>query len=237
MRHGAGRAARALRPRRRRGTAHGRGGLPRRLRGALALLPGGSLPQPLRALLAGLAVALATGWGFAALALHLHALGTPTRDAGPGPLGRLLADGSSPLTLWPGWAAALTISAAALRLRRSAVEPPPRRRGAPDPGASELRSGLRREYLWTRWVLLGVAELALADCCRLAVSGGAQLAGVHGAGDGLAWMAGEAAGLVTAAAALAAWVAAFRAQLERVGALPPGRPGTDVASGRPERTE
>ena len=210
----------------------GQDGIRRHLRRWSGLVPGGSLPRPLAAALAALAVAVAAGWGCAALALHLHEVGAARGVPGPGPVGRLFADGSSPLTVWPGWAAALALGGAALRLRRSAVEPPPRRRGAPEPGTAELRAALRREYLRVRWVLLAVGELALADCCRLAASGAARLAGVRAAGDALGWMGAETAGLVAAATALAAWLLAFRVQLEAIGALPLDRPDAPPATER-----
>jgi hypothetical protein len=79
---------------------------------------------------------------------------------------------------------------------------------------------LRREYVAARLILIVVGGVALADLARLVVSGIAALVGVGGAGDALAWMGVEVAGLGAATAALTVWLLRFRRQLERVGALP-----------------
>jgi len=170
-----------------------------------------------------LAVALAIGWGLAALALHQQALASRTAGASLSPLGTLFADGSSALTAWPGWLAAVILGVSASRLRRGPVEPPAGRSSAGELSAAEVRAGLRREYVGARLILIAVSVLTVADLARLAVSGIAALLGVGGAGDGLPWMGVEVLGLGAATAALTAWVLGFRRQLARVGALQPRR--------------
>ncbi|MGD0447805.1 MAG: hypothetical protein ABSB36_04220 [Candidatus Dormibacteria bacterium] len=175
-----------------------------------------------------LAAAVATGWGFAALALHQQALATRAGGASLGPLGTLFADGSSALTAWPGWLAAVILGVSARRLRRGPVEPPAGRSAAGQLSAAEVRAGLRREYLAVRLMMIAVSGLTLADLARLAVSGIAALLGVGGAGGGLPWMGAEVIGLGAATAALTAWALGFRRQLERVGALQPRRAHSGV---------
>ncbi len=182
-----------------------------------------SLPLPVRAGLTLLAMVLAVGWGFAALALHQIELSQRSAGHPLNPIANLLASGSSVLTAWPGWAATLLFGVSGLRLRRGALEPPGGRRSSPRSAAS-LRSGLRREYRWARSVLLAVSLLALADVARVGVSWVAWLTGMSTAGDGLGWAAVEAAGLVAASVALIGWLLGFRRQLLRVGAISPAPP-------------
>ncbi len=182
-----------------------------------------SLPLPVRAGLSLLAVVLAVGWGFAALALHQMELSLRSAGHLLNPIANLFAGGSSAYTAWPGWAAALLFGLSGLRLRRGALEPPGGRRPS-ERSAADLRSGLRREYRWARMVLLAVSLLALADVARVGVSWVAWLTGVSTAGDGLGWAALEAAGLAAAGAALIGWLLGFRRQLLRVGAIAPPQP-------------
>ncbi len=177
-----------------------------------------------------LAVAIAAGWGFAALTIHEHELDLRNAGSALSPMGTLFADGSSPLTAWPGWAIAAILGLSAARLRRGGLEPPAGRSNPRELTAGELRAGLRREYAGARWALVALLVLTLADLARLAVSGVSALVSVAGAGDGLAWMGVETGGLVAATVALTVWVLSFRAQLERIGALrgphPQRAPGT-----------
>jgi hypothetical protein len=207
-------------------------GAPGRLALPAELLLLNRLPRSGRLAAGLLAVAVAVGWGFAALAIHEHEL--DLREAGSvlSPMGSLFADASSPLTAWPGWAIAAILGLSAARLRRGALEPPAGRTNPRELTAAELRAGLRREYAGARWALVGLGVLTLADLARLAVSGVSALVSVAGAGDGLVWMGVEAGGLVAATIALIAWLLSFRGQLERIGALrgprtgrPPGAPG------------
>lgn len=194
-------------------------GAPARLALPAELLLLDRLPRIGRAAAGLLAVGVAVGWGFAALAIHQHELAL--RDAGTAlsPMGTLFADASSPLTAWPGWAIAAILGLSAARLHRGALEPPASRSNPRELTAAELRAGLRREYAGARWALVVLGMLTLADLARLAVSGVSALASVAGAGDGLVWMGVEAGGLVAATAALIAWLLSFRGQLERIGAL------------------
>ncbi|HYA01020.1 MAG TPA: hypothetical protein VEK76_11815 [Candidatus Binatia bacterium] len=177
------------------------------------------LAMPLRAVPATLALLIAAGWGLAALALQEHEASLRAGGASLGALGTLFADGSSALTAWPGWAAAVLLGLSALRLRRAAIEPPAGRRRGDGLSASRLRAGLRREYLWGRIALVAVTLLALADLGRLAVNGVARILHVSAATGSVPWTLLEVAGLTAAAAALAAWLLSFRAQLDTVGAL------------------
>jgi hypothetical protein len=197
--------------------------------GELLLLDGLSAAGRAAALV--LAVALAACWGFAALALHEQAVTARAGSPSLSPLTAIFADGSSALTAWPGWLAAALLGLSAARLQRGPVEPPAGRGAAGELSVAGVRSGLRREYLAARLILIAVSVLALADLARLAVSGIAALLGVGAAGDGLAWMGVEVAGLGAASAALTAWVLSFRRQLVRVGALEPVHPSD--AAGTP----
>jgi hypothetical protein len=204
-----------LRPMRDRDSA----GVPARLTLATELLLLDRLTRAGRATALVLAAAVATGWGFAALALHQQALASRAGGASLSTLGTLFADGSSALTAWPGWLAAVILGVSAIRLRRGPVEPPAGRSTAGELSAAEVRAGLRREYVGARLILIAVSGLTLADLARLTVSGIAALLGVSRAGGGLPWMGVEVIGLGAATTTLTAWVLAFRRQLERVGAL------------------
>jgi hypothetical protein len=177
-------------------------------------------PRAARVVAAALGVGLAAAWGFAALLLHEHELNVQQAGNALNPLGLLFAGASSPLTAWPGWAVAAIVGLSAFRMRGGTVEAPTGRRSVRELSTEELRSGLRQEYVGVRLGLVALALLTLADLSRLAVSGIAALLDVAGAGDGLAWMGAEVAGLMAATAALAIWVLSFREQLNRVGALP-----------------
>jgi len=206
---------------------------PARLALAAELLLLDGLPRIGRAAAGLLAVAVAAGWGFAALVIHEHEL--DLREAGNAlsPMGTLFADASSPLTAWPGWAIAAILGLSAARLRRGGLEPPAGRSNPREQTATELRAGLRREYAGARWALVALGVLTLADLARLAVSGVSALISVAGAGDGLVWMGVEAGGLVAATIALIAWLLSFRGQLERIGALraPQTRPRRGAPGG------
>lgn len=184
------------------------------------LLLADRLSPGLRAVLALLALGVAVGWGFAALALHGNEVAARATGDALSPIGTLFADASTPITSWPGWVVAALLGPSALRLRRAAVEPPAGRGSAEELTAGQLRAGLRREYRAARLALVAIAVLTLADLARLGVSGLAALLSVSGAGDGLGWMGVEVGGLVAATASLGFWVLAFRDQLDRAGALP-----------------
>jgi hypothetical protein len=182
------------------------------------------LPRAGRAVAAVLALGLAVGGGFAALALHEHDLTLRAAGNVLGPIGTLSATASSPLTAWPGWMVAAILGLSTVRLRHAPVEPPAGRGDAGALSAARLRAGLRREYAVARWALVVVSMLTLGDLARIAVSGIAALLTVSGAGDGLVWMGVEVGGLAAATAALTTWVLTFREQLDRIGALQRPRP-------------
>ena len=194
-------------------------GAPARLALPAELLLLDRLPWIGRVAAGMLAVGVAAGWGFAALAIHEHELDLRSAGNVLSPMGTLFADASSPLTAWPGWAIAAILGLSAARLRRGGLEPPAGRSNRRELTAGELRAGLRREYAGARWALVALLVLTLADLARLAVSGVSALVSVAGAGDGLVWMGIEAGGLVAATVALTAWLLSFRGQLERIGAL------------------
>jgi hypothetical protein len=184
--------------------------------------------RPAVAATALLALVAAVLWGMLALAFHEHEVWLRADGTTLSPIGRLFADAASPLTVWPGWVAAAIFCLSALRLRQGPAEPPTGLREANRLSASDLRVGLRREYLCSRVALVVATALALLDLGRLLVSGIAGMGSVADAAMGLGWMAAEAAGIVSAAVALLFWVVSFRDQLERLGVLsgvtrPPGR--------------
>lgn len=183
------------------------------------LFPLHTTAPPLRVAILVQALLLAVGWGFAALALHRRELAFLSSGQSLDPLGTIFADGSSPLTIWPGWAAAALFGLSASRQRGRTPEPPGGRRRAGTLTVSELRAGLRREHTAARWLLALVTLVAVADVARVAVSGLAALVAIGGAGDGLGWMGIEAAGLIAAAVTLAVWVDRFRTEIERLGVL------------------
>lgn len=181
------------------------------------------------------AVGLAAAWGLAALDLHQHELALRAQGVPLNAVANLFADGSSPRTLWPGWVAAAIFALSALRQSRAPLEPPAGRRTS-TAGVAGLRAGLRREYLAARCVLVALTLLTLADGGRLAVSGAGRILAVRDAGSDIVWEGLELAGLVAACLALAAWVAGFRAQLDRLGALrsrspAPGSSSRPLATG------
>ena len=177
-------------------------------------------PRLARVAVPALSVAVALLWGVAALALHDHEVTLRAAGASLNPIGRLFADASSPLTVWPGWVAAAIFSLSAMRLRQGPVEPPTGPRDSNRVSATQLRAGLRREYLLARIALVVATLLALLDLGRLVVSGVAAMRPVDRAALGLGWMAAEAAGIIAAAVALLLWVVSFRVQLGQLGALP-----------------
>jgi hypothetical protein len=153
--------------------------------------------------------------GVESLAIQHHYAG----QTSGGRLASLLAHGSSGLTAWEGWTAALFFLVALLRLRRNAPEPPAGRTPVEDLTAGQLRAGLVREYTVVRVILAILTAVALADASRAARYVVAAAFGDALARTSLAATLVEAAGLVLAAAVLALWAESFRRQLVRVGAL------------------
>lgn len=141
-------------------------------------------------------------------------------QVGGGRLAALLAHGSSAATAWEGWAAALFVLVALLRLRHGAPEPPAGRTPVEEQTPGQLRAGLVREYTIVRAGLLIISIVSLVEAARAARYVVAALSGDRLARSSLAATLIEAAGLLLATAVLALWAATFRQQLRRIGALP-----------------
>ena len=170
-------------------------------------------------LILGAALAIAVGWGWAMLAVERHF--AILRDAGEGltAFTALLAEGTSAVTILPGWIAAGCFALALLRLRRGVAEPPLTRSDPAELSVTELRAALRREFRAVGVALLAIVALALLDAGRLIVFTAAALGGDGLARGTLGTLALETAGLAVAAIVLGLWADAFRTQLERFGAL------------------
>lgn len=139
---------------------------------------------------------------------------------GSGRVAALLAHGSSAATAWEGWAAVVCFLVAYLRLRRGAPEPPAGRTPVEELTVAQLRVGLLREYTVVRVGLVILSAVSLMDAARAArylVAAGSGDAIARGS---LSATLVEACGLLAAAVVLGLWAAAFRQQLDRVGALP-----------------
>jgi hypothetical protein len=135
------------------------------------------------------------------------------------PLQTLIATGSNPRTLWPGWVAALCFGTAVLRLRRGATEPPPGRTAVEHQTLSQLRGGLRREYRIVRMVLIIVCLFAAVDVARTVATLIASQSGDTAISMSMPPTVVESLGYVAAAVVLAAWARAFGAEVRRLGAL------------------
>ncbi len=135
------------------------------------------------------------------------------------PLETLIATGSSARTLWPGWVAAVCFTAAVLRLRHGATEPPPGRIAVEHQTLSQLRGGLRREYRLARAALIVVCLVAAVDVARTVATVIAAQSGDTQISATILATVVEAAGYVVAAVVLAAWARAFGAEVRRLGAL------------------
>ena len=136
-----------------------------------------------------------------------------------GRLSTLLAQGSTGLTAWEGWAAAAFFLVAVLRLRSGAPEPPASRHALETLSISDIRAGLVREYTWVRVGLVLLYAVGLGDGARALRYGVAAAGGDAVASASLAATVIEAAGLIAAAASLTVWALTFRQQLLRLGAV------------------
>jgi hypothetical protein len=173
------------------------------------------LPSPVRVIVPLVVGVGCVVLGVESLAIQHHYAGL----SGGGRLAALLGHGSSALTAWEGWTAALFFLVALLRLRRNAPEPPAGRTPVEDLTAGQLRAGLVREYTVVRMILVILTAVALTDASRAARYIVAAATGDALASASLAATLVEAAGLVLAGAVLALWAESFRRQLVRVGAL------------------
>jgi len=166
-----------------------------------------------------LVLLLATGFGVVSLQAQHHFAAQRTGGAQLSLPADILADGSSARTAWPGWLASMFFLLALLRLQRGPPEPPAGLSPAERLTASQIRAGLRREYLAVRVALVVVAVLATLDTGRAAVYAVAAAAGSGDARGTVVATVVEAVGLCTATVILGRWLAVFRAQLRRLGAL------------------
>lgn len=173
------------------------------------------LPAWLRALL-GCAL-LATCAAVAQLSLtaqhHFATAGNTDR------ISVLLARGSTVVTAWPGWVAAVFFAIAVVRLRRGATEPPAGRTPVERLNPTQIRRALVREYTVVRVALLLVGLVAILDLARASRYVIAAASDDRLAGSTLPATVVEAVGLAVAAAVLLVWALSFRAQLEQVGAI------------------
>jgi hypothetical protein len=128
----------------------------------------------------------------------------------------LLAHGSSLRTAWIGWLAALFFAIAAMRVRRSPPEPTLGRTPPEHLTASQLRTGLRREYAVVRVLLVLLVLFTAVDAARMLT----LAAATSGHGASLMSAVIEVVGLGAACFALALWAWWFGDLVVRLGALP-----------------
>ena len=148
---------------------------------------------------------------------HLHFASEAAAGTTLNPIAKILADGSSLATAWPGWVAAAFFILAVYRLRRDPAEPPAGRSNETR-SVADLRAGLRSEYTTVRIALVVVLSLTLIEICRTVLAiATARREGT--AGTVLAATGIETLGLVAAVATLGVWAWLFRGELERWGAL------------------
>ena len=174
----------------------------------------------LQAVIVASASLLALGWGVLLVLLQRRLVDQVRAGRVLGGIPALIAAGSSPALTATAWLAAILFAASALRTRRGALEPPAGG-GGDDLTVGELRRRYRREYRWARGALVAVSMLALLASGRELVFLAAAAVGDRPAASALPWLSAEALGMVAAAAMLALWVAAFREQLARIGAVDP----------------
>lgn len=181
------------------------------------LLVTARLRSPLRVVLPLLLVTLCGVAG----ALSLNAQQRFADAVGTGTVPTLLGTGSTALTAWEGWAAAVLFALALLRLRRGAPEPPAGRGDIGAMSLTQMRAGLRREYAAARVVFTVLVLASLVEAARSVRYVLAAVTGDAVASSAVAATLTEALGVIAATAVLAAWVVAYGRQLEQVGALRP----------------
>lgn len=153
--------------------------------------------------------------GAISLTIQQHFAGLPPN----GRLVVLLRNGSTTATAWEGWAAAALFGWAVVRLRRGSPEPPAGRTPVEELTITQMRTGLLREYTAVRAGVVFLAAVSLVEAARSARYVVASLSGDALARGSLGPTILESAGLMAATAVLVLWAAAFRGELERVGAL------------------
>ena len=176
-------------------------------------------PLVLRALAVLVAAAGCGLAGTVLVRLHQSLAAQLAAHAALNPVQNLLATGSSIRTLWPGWLAALCFAVAVWNLRRGATEPPAGRTAVEHLTPSQVRRGLRREYLAVRCALVFVCLIAAVDVARTVASVIAANSGDRGIGATLPSTVVEALGYAFAALVLALWAFMFGAEVRRLGAM------------------
>jgi hypothetical protein len=162
------------------------------------------------------AVAIAAGVAGDLLYRLQARLASQLAGGGPlNPLQSLIAHGSSARTAWIGWVAALFFAIAAARVRFGPSEPAPGRAPLEQLTPAQLRSGLRREYVAVRVLLVILVLVTAVDAARAA----ALFTSTSPHGSTLVAMVIEVAGLAAATLALAVWAWWFSRDLRRLGAL------------------
>lgn len=146
--------------------------------------------------------------------LSQRSLGGEHLDA----VGSFVAAAPTPVTVCIGWAAALCFGLALLRLRRGPIEPAVWRRALERRSVTQLRRGLRREYLLIRIVLVAVVLITAVEAARaVSFAIGAAHGGVSVATP---WpMYVEAAGFVAATLVLVSYGRTFGDGVAQLGAL------------------
>jgi hypothetical protein len=176
-------------------------------------------PVALRCIVAAIAAAACGVAGTLLVRLHQTLAAESAAHVALNPLQTLIATGSNARTAWPGWVAALCFAAAVLRLRHGAPEPPAGRVSPERLSLTQLRAGLRHEYVVVRCALVVVGLCAAIDVARTAASVIAAQSGDRGVGASLPWTAIEALGYAVAALVLAVWASTFGSEVRRLGAL------------------
>jgi hypothetical protein len=162
------------------------------------------------------AVAIAAGVAGDLLYRLQARLASQLAGGGPlNPLQSLIAHGSSARTAWIGWVAALFFAIAAARVRFGPSEPAPGRAPLEQLTPAQLRSGLRREYVAVRVLLVILVLVTAVDAARAA----ALFTSTSPHGSTLVATVIEVAGLAAATLALAVWAWWFSRDLRRLGAL------------------
>ncbi len=150
--------------------------------------------------------------------LHRHLAASSAAGQELNPFASLLASGSSIATLWPGWVAAAFFAISIVQLQVGTPEPPTSRQNSDNSSVSELRAGLRREYLGVRIAFISIATVALIDTARTASVMATTQQYSTPSGTVAATVA-EAAGLILATVLIGVWAWLFRSELERWGAI------------------
>lgn len=128
-----------------------------------------------------------------------------------------VASAPTPITVCVGWVAAVCFALALLRLGRGPVEPA-LLRSPEQMSVTQLRRGLRREYVVIRLVLLVLVLITAIDLARAISFGiGAAHAGAVASTPWAMYL--EAAGFIAATLVLVSYGRVFGNSIARLGAL------------------